>query len=175
MNHKITKLLSPLQDDLAQLLSVLDKVNPKRLESPTAKGKWSVTQVMHHLNAAESNSVLYVSKKRLGAAQLKRTGIEAQLRLLIARVSFFLPLKYRAPKLLGDMPEHVGYEEIKQKWLKTRNELASLLESLQDYELDKPIFKQPFFGRWNIFQMLGFMQIHFNRHKKQIMRVITPF
>ena len=169
MNSRVSKLYEQLQNDLIQLLSQLDKISHEHLETSPVKGKWSVTQIMYHLNKAESLSVLYVSKKRLGAAQLKHTGLEAQLRLIFARVAFYLPLKYPAAKVLGDMPAHVAYEEIKQSWLKTRSELATLLDSLPDDELHKPIFKQPFFGRWNIFQMLGFMQTHFNRHKKQML------
>lgn len=165
-------LFGRLQNDLTQLLSELDKEQRKQLETSPATGKWSVTQVMYHLNSAESRSVLYVSKKRFASSQLKRTKFEAQLRLLLARISFYFPFKYRAPKFLGNMPEHVDYGDIKQEWLKTRRELTALLESLSDDELTKPIFRQPFFGRWNIFQMLGFMQIHFNRHRKQMMRAL---
>jgi hypothetical protein len=168
MNSKVARLFERLQNDFLQLLSELDNVKSEQLEISPAKGIWSVTQVMYHLNSAESLSVLYVNKKRLGASQLKRTGIEAQLRLLYAGIAFYVPFKYRAPAFLGDMPEHVAYEEIKTSWLKTRSDLAALLESLTDDELHKPIFRQPFFGRWNIFQMLGFMQIHFNRHRKQM-------
>lgn len=168
MNLKLKRKFDRLQNDLVQLLSELDKIKHEHLVSPPQPGTWSVTQVMYHLNKAESLSVLYVSKKRLGASELKPTGLEAEFRLLLARISFFLPFKYSAPKLLGDMPAHVGYEEIKQEWLKTRNNLAALLESLTEDELYKPIFRQPTFGRWNIFQMLGFMQTHFNRHRKQM-------
>jgi|ERR1041385_2226672 hypothetical protein len=172
MNKKIAAKFERLQNSHAQLMTLLEKENPQTLETSPAPGKWSVTQVMYHLNKAESLSVLYVSKKRLGAAQLKPTGMVAQLKILIAWIGFNLPVKYPAAKVLGDMPPHVRYEEVKQQWLQTRKALASLLESLTDDEIRKPIFKQPFFGRWNIFQMLSFMQIHFNRHRKQMLRTI---
>ena len=172
MNPRVAKLFRKLQDSHQKLLSELDKTEPKILETSPEKNKWSVTQVMYHLNTAESNSVLYVTKKRLGAAQLKRTGIIHQLKLFIAVIAFYLPVKYRAPRVLGEMPEHVKYSEIKNEWIATRNKLAALLESLPDDELRKPIFRQPFFGYWNIFQMLWFMQVHFNRHRKQIMKTI---
>jgi hypothetical protein len=172
MNKRVSHLFARLQGDLKQLLAELDNVSNDKLEKSPGEGKWSVTQVMYHLNSAESLSVKYVSKKRLASPQLKRTGIEAQLRLLLARISFYVPFKYRAPKLLGEMPEHVSYVEIKNAWLKTRSELSELLHSLKEEELNKPIFRQPFFGRWNIFQMLGFMQTHFNRHRRQINKTL---
>jgi len=172
MNAGIHRQYHCLQDDLLELLKELDKLPFKKLESAPAMGKWSVTQVMYHLNQAESLSVLYVSKKRLAAGQLKPTGFAATLRLMIARISFYLPIKYNAPKVLGAMPETVLYPEMKARWLSTRKDLFALLDSLNDEELRKPIFKQPTFGRWNIYQMLGFMQTHFNRHRKQIRRTV---
>ncbi|MBK5285152.1 MAG: DinB family protein [Bacteroidia bacterium] len=168
MNKDVVKLFSRLEDSHHKLLLELDRIEAKNLELSPVEGKWSVTQIMYHLNSAESNSVLYVSKKRLGSTQLKTTGIEAQLRLIIAWLSFYLPFKYKAPRVLGEMPEYVNYSEIKSTWLETRKKLSALLELLPEDELRKPIFRQPFFGRWNIFQMLWFMQIHFNRHQLQM-------
>ena len=172
MNTKVAAQFTYLQNSQRQLLAELDNENPEVLEKSPAPGKWSVTQVMYHLNKAESLSALYVSKKRLGAGQLKHTGITAQIKILIARAGFNLPFKYPAAKVLGDTPAHVSYGQVREEWLKTRETLASLLESLSNDEIYKPIFKQPFFGRWNIFQMISFMQIHFNRHRRQILRAI---
>ena len=173
MNSSLQKQYDHLQGDFLSLISELDKFNAVKLETPPAPGKWSVTQVMFHLNQAESLSVLYVSKKKLGAAQLGKTGINASLRLLVARIAFYLPVKFNAPNVLGEMPAQVFYPEIKKNWTETRQRLHELLNSLKDEELRKPLFKQPTFGRWNIFQMLGFMQTHFNRHRKQIDRNIA--
>jgi hypothetical protein len=172
MNRKVFKQFTTLQKDFTQLLEHLDKIPNDILEKSPFEGKWSVTQLMYHLNSAESNSIKYVLKKRLAAPQLKRTGINASLRLLGARLAFYLPLKFNAPQLLGAMPAHVAYPEMKQAWTETRKQLLALLESLTDDEAAKPIFRQPTFGRWNIYQMLGFMQTHFNRHRKQMMRAV---
>jgi hypothetical protein len=173
MNTRASELFSRLQKKHEQLFSELDRVSPEILETSPGKDKWSVTQVMFHLNSAESNSVLYVSKKRLGAAQLKPTGIEAQLRLFTAIVAFYLPFRFKAPQVLGEMPAHVNYTEIKNKWKETRAKLSSLLESLPEDEFRKPIFRQPTFGYWNIFQMLRFMHVHFDRHQLQMRRTIN--
>jgi hypothetical protein len=172
VNKKVSDLYDSLQDEFMQLVAEMDNYDRNLLEKPPAPAKWSVSQVMYHLNSAEARSVQYVNKKRLGAAQLKRTNINAQLRLFAARFAFYLPVKFRAPDLLGEVPKYVSYEQVKNKWVQTRIELKSLLNSLQDDEVYKPIFRQPTFGRWNIFQMLGFMKTHFRRHRKQIKRTI---
>ena len=83
MNKKIAAKFERLQNSFRQLMSELDKEKPEVLEKSPSEGKWSVAQVMYHLNKAESLSALYISKKRLGAAQLKPTGISAQLKIFI--------------------------------------------------------------------------------------------
>ncbi len=68
MNKKIAAKFERLQNSRVQLMSLLEKENPQILETSPAPGKWSVAQVMYHLNKAESLSALYVSKKRTNKA-----------------------------------------------------------------------------------------------------------
>src|SRR4026209_2221146 len=113
MNKKLAAKFERLQNSYRELLKLLDKENSQTLETSPTPGKWSVTQVMYHLNKAESLSALYISKKRLGAAQLKPTGISAQLKIFIAWIGFNIPVKYPAAKVLGEMPVYLKYKEIK--------------------------------------------------------------
>lgn len=75
--------------------------------------------------------------------------------------------------MLGIMPEKVGYADIVVQWTGTRNKMKALLESLPEHMLHKNIFKQPAIGNINIYQMLDFMQSHFDRHQKQVERIIA--
>src|SRR5258706_12274376 len=108
MNLKVAAKFEHLQNSHRQLIAMLDKETQKILETSPAPGKWSVTQVMYHLNKAESLSALYVSKNRLGAAQLKHTGMWAQIKILMAWIGFNIPLKNPAAKDLVDMPANVN-------------------------------------------------------------------
>jgi hypothetical protein len=87
-------------------------------------------------------------------------------------VAFILPFKYKAPKVLGDMPASVDYPEIVIKWNDTRKKLKELITQLPEDMLSKNIFKQPAAGRLNIYQMIDFMQAHFNRHQKQVNSIL---
>jgi hypothetical protein len=172
LNPLLYSKFSKLEDSRLSLIEKLKNIQPSDLETSPSPGKWSVSQIFYHLNKAESFSVIYVSKKRLDVNNLKRTGFREQLRVMILKFLFATPLTFKAPVILGAVPEKVDYKNIVAEWNQTRNKLKELLESLPDDMLNKNVFKQPAIGRINIFQMIDFMQAHFNRHKKQVEGII---
>jgi|SRR6185312_4284405 len=172
MNKKVEAKFTLLENSRIKLLERLEKVDTRKLNTPPAPGKWSVAQVFYHLNKAESNSVIYVSKKRLDINNLQKTGLWEAFKLWLVKLAFALPFKYKAPAVLGDMPDNVDYKIIVAEWTETRKRLKELIESLPDDMLVKNIFKQPAAGRLNMYQMLDFMQSHFNRHLTQVGRIV---
>lgn len=172
MNEKIKEKLSILENSRLALLDKLKEVSPCKLETQPAPGKWSASQIFYHLNKAESFSTIYVSKKRLDVNNLKKTGLNEWFKLMVLKFLFILPFGLKAPDVLGEMPEKVDYNEIVAEWNSTRKKLEELIESLPEDMLCKNVFKQPAIGRINIYQMLEFMQAHFNRHAKQVEAII---
>lgn len=172
MNQLVYNKFSKLENSRLSLLEKLNKVSATTLETAPAPGKWSVSQIFYHLNRAEGLSVLYVSKKQLDIANLKRTGLKEQLKMMVLKIRFSLPIGIKAPvNVLGDVPAEVNYLNIIAEWKETRDKMKNLLDSLPDDILYKNVFKQPAIGRINIFQMLDFMQAHFDRHQKQVERI----
>ncbi len=173
VNALVNKKFSKLEDSRHSLLESLKKIELVKLESSPFPGKWSVSQIFYHLNKAERFSTIYVSKKRLDINNLERTGFTEQLKLDFLRLMFVLPFALKAPvNVLGDVPEKVDYKDITTEWDETRDKLKDLLNSLPDEILHKNVFKQPAIGRINIFQMLDFMQSHFDRHQRQVERIV---
>ena len=172
MNNKLQYKFTKLEASRLALIERLEHIPTNKLETPPAPGKWSVAQVFYHLNKAESYSTIYVSKKRLDVNDLKKTGLKEAYRMLQLRIRFASSKGLKAPAVLGEMPEYVSYNAILIEWEQTRKNLQELLISLPDDILNKNVFKQPVLGRLNIFQMLDFMQAHFNRHKKQVERIV---
>jgi len=172
LNELIHTKFSQLENSRLILMERLKSIAPSELETQPFPGKWSISQIFYHLNKAENFSVIYVSKKRLDVNNLKRTGFKEQFKLGVLKLFFVLPFGLKAPAVLGDMPERVDYTAIIAEWNETRTKLKELLESLPEDMLYKNVFKQPAMGKVNIFQMLDFMQAHFNRHQKQVERIV---
>ncbi len=173
MKKVMEEKFSKLENSRLALLENLKNIPTSKLEASPTIGKWSVSQIFYHLNRAESFSTIYVSKKRLDVNNLKKTGLNEAFRLAFLQFLFHLPFALKAPvNVLGDVPDKVDYTAITTEWNETRKKLKDLLVSLPDDMLYKNVFKQPAIGRINIFQMLDFMQAHFNRHKKQVEKIV---
>jgi len=174
VNSQLNRKFLKLEESRLVLIERLKNISQSKLEASPSPGKWSVSQIWYHLNRAESLSVLYVSKKRLDINNLKRTGFGEQFKMAMLKFRFIITWGIRAPvNVLGDVPEKVAYNIIVSQWNETRTNLKSLLESLPDELLYKNVFKQPAIGRVNIFQMIDFMQAHFDRHRKQVEHIIN--
>jgi hypothetical protein len=172
MNKKVENKLSLLESTRLVMLEKLKNVDVQKLNTPPAQGKWSVAQIIYHLNKAETNSVIYVSKKMKDVSNLKKSGLYEKLKMLVVKLAFILPIKYKAPVILGEMPDNVDYNEVIIKWGETRKRLKELLATMPENMLSMKVFKQPAAGRLDIYQMLDFMQVHFNRHVKQVERIV---
>ncbi len=168
MNPKIEAKLSLLESTRLAMLKMLEGMDEQKLSASPAPRKWSISQIIYHLNQAESLSIIYVGKKMKDVNNLKTSGLLEKIKMLVVKIAFALPVKYKAPQVLGDMPQHVDYKEIVAKWNETRKNLRDLVTSLPEDMLSKNIFKQPAAGRLNVYQMLDFMQVHFNRHFVQV-------
>jgi hypothetical protein len=172
VNLGINQKFLRLEESRNTLIERLKSIPSGKLETSPRSDKWSVSQIFYHLNKAESLSIQYVSKKRLDVNTLKKTGIIEELKIFFLKIRFSLPAGIKAPSVLGDMPGAVDYNEIITEWNATRNKLKELIESLPDDMLYKNVFKQPALGRLNIFQMLDFMQAHFDRHRRQAEAIV---
>ncbi len=172
MEKQLELKFTQLENSRLQLLEQLTRVDQSELSISPAPDKWSVAQVIYHLNMAETLSTIYVSKKMKDVNNIKVTGAIEWFKLVLVKIAFILPFKYNAPAVLGDMPSNVNYPERVIKWEETRKNLKQLLNVIPEELLRKNIFKQPAAGRLNIYQMIDFMQAHFNRHKKQIDNLI---
>lgn len=173
MNKKLENKLIRFEDSQKKLLKELSKVDIQKLNRVTEKGKWSVAQVIYHLDKAESLSVSYVAKKMKDVDNIKNTGAEEWIKMRALITGLRSPFKFKAPvNVLGDIPENVDFSQISKQWNETREKLSTLVSTMPDELLVKNVFKQPVIGRINIYQMLDFMQAHFDRHKKQIERAL---
>jgi hypothetical protein len=174
MNSKLSYKLKRLEESRKKLLDKLSGVSHEKLEISPKPGKWSVAQIFYHLNRAEYLSITYIGKKMNDVNNLKRTGLKEILKIGILKFLFALPvIRFKAPvNVLGDVPADVNYKAIITEWDETRIKLYSFLETLPEDLLNKNVFKQPAAGRLNIYQMLDFMQAHFNRHARQIKKSI---
>lgn len=175
MNNKTSVYFDKIDRKLQQLLDELKQYSDEKLNHKPTPESWSVLQVMHHLMLAENLSGKYVQKKLSFNPELKNTNLGTAWRMLVLRSYNYLPLKLKAPKNVGseNLPETSGFEQTAEKWLTQRQELRAFLSTLPDEIFKKEVYKHPIAGRLNLDGMLQFFEGHFDRHRKQINRILA--
>lgn len=174
MNIKLQLLYEQLERERNDLLNRLASLLPERLEHKASLTKWSVNEILIHLVTSEQLTLAYLKKKSLGWDQLANSGIRESLMMLALQTSQRLPLlKYKAPKgVISNTPDAIALPDLKLRWDISRTELKKFLESIQDKNLYKLVYKHPVAGRFDIFQCIKFMNEHFLHHLPQIKRLI---
>jgi uncharacterized damage-inducible protein DinB len=172
-----TAFLSIYNELERQRATVIDQV--KNL--PVAKfnyapfpGKWSISQILTHILIAEQLSVGYMKKKALGIDHLKNSGISETLRLALLKVSQRIPsIKYKVPKVvLANTPPAFPIAELISRWETHHRELRIFLDTIEDKNVKKVIYKHPFAGRLDARQTMVFFREHMNHHLPQIKRLL---
>lgn len=173
MKNKVLQQLNILEESRRSLMSLCEQVPEESLQRQPQPGKWSVMQIITHLITSEQLSLNYIRKKSQGIKDLPNTGIGADARMFLLKISQRIPLKYKAPKVVVQhTPETLSFEKSRQAWENLRKELHSFIINMESQDLKKAIYKHPVGGRLNILQALIFFQEHFNHHLPQINRLI---
>lgn len=172
MSQELISKLNQLDQDLELLFQGLAEYQYQDLNKPPAPGKWSATQVMHHLMLAESLSLKYCQKKLSFQPILKKAGFLAFIRKIVLESYLRTPLKWKAPKGLETpfLPAEDSLDNVMEQWRTQRSQLKQFIEQLPAQYLDKEVYKHPFGGRLSWDGMLDFFDAHFKHHLPQIKR-----
>ena len=172
MNPRLQHLYEALETDRLRLLDTISKLSPEKFHHSTA-GKWSISQILAHLVAAERLSRIYLNKKALGIDQLTNTGFREEAKMILLRWSQRLPLKFKAPKAVVDhTPSFANVADLSVAWGAERNELKKLLETFRDDQINKKIYRHVRAGMLNIQHALMFLREHQIHHWPQIKRLL---
>ena len=163
VNLQFEKLEASRQQLIRRLATLDDSVLHYRPQNL----KWSIVQIIFHLNHSENSSVKYITKKSQGGTSVPKSNLITSVRssLLSTALQY---LKWKKPAVLPDPPENLDTNEMMKSWDETRVHLKQLLEQLPEDMLDREIFRHPVAGRMNMHHALTFMQEHFDHHLKQI-------
>lgn len=156
------------------LLAELESLSEETLNRKTPTGGWSAIQTMHHLILTEELSLAYVQKKLSFNPKLEPADFAAQWRGFLLWAYLSTPLKFKAPKNVGDenLPDRASFAETCAKWQKIRTDWTDFMEKMPVELSNKAIYRHPRVGRLGWAQMMLFFETHLARHSKQIYRAV---
>ncbi|MFN7117073.1 MAG: DinB family protein [Saprospiraceae bacterium] len=174
MNQKISAQLQQIDTKLNKLLSDLQQYSDEKLNHKPTPESWSVVQVLQHLMLVENASAKYVQKKLSYNPKLSKVNLGTAWRMLILKSYNWLPIKLKAPSYVNEnnFAEQAVLADVAAKWQEQRRQLRDYLATLPDTIYDKEVYKHPLAGRLSLNGMLQFYEGHFDRHYKQIQRLL---
>jgi hypothetical protein len=173
MNRKLELQFDELERSKAALLKKLEALDEGLLSKKPDSKSWSVVQVVSHLIKIEEGSMNYMKKKLSYNPPLKSTGWWTALKIWFTKLMMRLPLRYKTTDFLEEATNDVTLEEAGKLWEVTRKQMRNFFDGLTEQQLSAALHKNLLAGRVNVYQQMSFMQVHFDRHLKQIDRVIN--
>ncbi|MCB0769713.1 MAG: DinB family protein [Flavobacteriales bacterium] len=159
-----------MERDRLRIVDELSHIPPERSAERPAPDAWSVAQVITHLAMAEEKALAYLEKK-LEVKKHGPVGHGAPLRLWFLNTVIRLPLKYKAPAIVADIP-CTSYAVAKERWAAIRLRTRQRYQELDEKLLGHDLYKHPILGKFNLLQGLRFMAEHVKHHEHQIQRIL---
>ncbi|MEX2589140.1 MAG: DinB family protein, partial [Chitinophagales bacterium] len=155
---KLESAFKKIERQRKRLIEELNQYNKSQLDFHPKAGSWNMKQVCLHLIVAEENSLAYMRKKINALEELDNAGLWSKLRLAFLNSVVSTKIKFKAPKIVqlkeGDA-DNLDYEQLIDRWDKVRRELYNFADKLDHKASEKLLFKHPFAGRFNIYQLFS--------------------
>ncbi|GIV38282.1 MAG: PadR family transcriptional regulator [Thermonema sp.] len=162
--------LQHMNTELNALLSRIEAYNEQELHFKPAADAWSIAQVLHHLFIGEAGTMHYIRKKLSYGPPPALTRWH-RLRGRLLKLMLSLPLKFKAPAVVSQVPERPDVPAIIEQWRATRKEMEDFIRNMPAEYEHKALFKHPVAGRMGIEGILDFWEEHLRHHIRQIDRI----
>ncbi len=173
MQTTLEKKYQSLVNNYTLLLKLCEKLDHFGLNDPITSGKWSVAQILAHINISINITTAYLLKKIQYPEKIPDTTFSTGLRSVLLNAALRSDIKFKAPKGVNIVPETNSLENIAFEWEKQKKLLFELLDTFPPHLLKKAVFRHPIAGRITINQTLEFLNLHLLHHKRQIDRYLN--
>jgi hypothetical protein len=162
----LVRRLRSIEAKRARLLDSIAGIEPARLAAHPRPGKWSIQEIIEHLVLAEVGVFGDFTQLRQQTPRPRRT----KDRILYLVVMFILrfdipvsvPSRAMSPKG-GRSPA-----ELRVAWEANHDRLRAWLASSDRSLLARPLFRHPVAGPMTAAQSLRMLEVHLDRHVRQI-------
>ncbi|GAB2534869.1 DinB family protein [Rufibacter soli] len=144
----------------------------QQMQSP-GPGQWSAAKVLYHLAEIDRLVVTALQKRMASPKPLRPYRWGTQIRGFLLNLFLKLPIKFKAPAVVQEMPAQVVVANVIQEWKETRNQLQTFLAQYKPENLDKEVFFHPRSGMLTLSQTLRFMVEHTEHHRRQMKRLLS--
>lgn len=172
MSKQLAKKYEDIEDVKNQFLQKVANIPDDLFNQKPDDGSWSLAQVFYHIYFVEFGTITTINKN-LKADKVKlNAGISNVFRSLLLKIILKSPFKFKAPKVVSEVPAQISFQEIKEMFDKNTQAFKDVLTDLPEALENKQIFKHPLAGLFTINETLHFVREHYLHHEMQIDRLL---
>lgn len=157
-----------LSDLKNKILNNLVDFTEEELSYKPSEKEWSISQVIEHLIESETGVNKYINYKLKNVEGQPKAGLRSYVSSKVLNKKLKSNEKFKVPSVLPEPEAGKSFNELKEKWDKSRMYLIKTVETFPLNKRNKAIFKHPRAGLLNINQTLSFLINHLNHHIPQI-------
>ncbi len=172
MELSVERRYNNLVTDFNALLDKCTQLTVEELNTPIAPGKWSIAQILAHINFAFSGPIAYLNHKLKEPEKIPNKNLSTWWRSFSLNIALKSDFKFKAPKGVDIVPDRLQLADIQQQWDTEKTELKKILDEFPIELKNKAVFRHPLAGRITLGQTLEFMRHHLMHHERQITRYL---
>lgn len=162
--------LKKMNEELEALLQRIENFNEQEVHFKPSADTWSIAQVVNHLVLGEAGTMSYIHKKLSYGPPPGLTWMH-RLRGRLLKLILSLPLKFKAPAVVSQLPERPDVSSLIEQWRSARQQMEDFIRNMPAEYEQKALFKHPVAGRMGIEEILDFWEEHLRHHVRQINRI----
>ncbi|WP_210490476.1 DinB family protein [Rufibacter aurantiacus] len=173
MNHQLQSSFQHLEKQREEFSAWVQKAPAERQHRKPTPDQWSAAQLLYHLSRVDQQVVLGL-EKRLGSGKaLRPMRLGTRVRSFLLNLLLRLPIKFKAPPAVSEVPEEVQISEVMKDWGETRARLLAIVSTFPEDQLNREVFFHPRSGMITLPQTLQFMIEHTEHHRRQMRRLLS--
>ena len=159
-----------IEESRERLLAELDALPRSVLEATPPSGGWSVLDIVEHLVLSEESVLADVD--RPDRLRPKRRSLRSRLGFAAVIGVLSSPLKVRVPSSTMRPRGTRSYEELRAAWEERHRALRRHVIAVEEGRISGAVFEHPISGPLTTRQAVRMLQIHLERHTRQIHRIL---
>jgi hypothetical protein len=166
--------LQAIQGKRTRLFEIISTVEPRILTARPAPEKWSIQEIVEHLVLAEVD--VLGDLHALAERRPLRRGLRDRVLYLVVMFILRFDIPVKAPSS-GMLPKgDRALERLRADWEANHRLLTEWIEASDPRAVDRPLFAHPVAGAMTTAEALRMLEVHLDRHIRQIRAIIgqTP-
>ncbi len=166
MTARLLRRLDSIESKRARLLDRVAAMDPAVRTAHPRAGKWSILEIVEHL--VRSEGAVFGDPEALAALPALRRKPEHRLRFPIVMVVLRFDIPVQAPSQALLPSGSTSLDELRSRWEANHAGFRRWLAGASGERLARPLFRHPIAGPMTTAQMLWMLEVHLDRHTRQI-------